>query len=601
MEIDNIISQDNKIIDLPKLQGSKESTYEFLYNLNIDKDKIPLLNGCSKNAIEIIGKFLPSYFNSIQGKTEEVKRIEKINQLKEDFFKNDKISSDLPKYFIMDQLFNLIDKLKDDDVQEETNPSIKEINELVMQVKSPQERIIMDSSNKSIELNKPCKHSLNQILFGPPGTGKTYNTINKAIAIANPSFDLAQPRDKIKKEFDRLMKEGQIVFTTFHQSMNYEDFIEGIKPLKPNENGAVTYDVKPGIFKELCQAAVTPNQVDFNAAYEQLKIDLSNNKMINLKTPTGKEFSISLNSNDNLSLHTGSSKEKQGTLTKENIQKQINGEERFIGWEGYFKGVLEYLKTKYKYSFIPKNTNQNFVLIIDEINRGNVSQIFGELITLIEEDKRLGKAEALKATLPYSKEKFYVPHNLYIIGTMNTADRSVEALDAALRRRFSFEEMTPRYNLDELEYEFAGIKASKLLETINNRIEKLLDKDHKIGHSYFMLKDEKKAEDKMQSAFYKNIIPLLQEYFFGDYGKIGLVLGEGFVRLKAWDKGKNQDSFAKFDYESDFEGRDVYEIIDYRTLNETYSIKVTHADKKEIDVEMDFKKAIKLLMTQEIE
>lgn len=399
---------------------------------------------------------------------------------------------------------------------------------------------------------------LNQILFGPPGTGKTYTTIEKAIAIANPSFNLIQDRKQIKAEYARLIAEGQIVFTTFHQSMSYEDFIEGIKP-ETFEN-EVLYNIKNGIFKNICQAALTPNQLDFNTAYDHLKKELSEIEQIKLKTPTGKEFSISLNSNDNLTLRTGTNKEKQGTLTKENIQKQINGESKFIGWEGYFKGVVDYLEAKYNYTSQSTNNIQNFVLIIDEINRGNVSAIFGELITLIEEDKRLGNDEALEVILPYSKDKFGVPPNLYIIGTMNTADRSVEALDTALRRRFNFEEMPPNYELQELEYEIFGHKASEVLKTINKRIEKLLDKDHAIGHSYFLSKDE----DKTIVSFYKNIIPLLQEYFFGDYGKIGLVLGKGFVQQKDWD---NDDKFfADFDAESasDYEDRSVYKIIDYR-------------------------------------
>jgi 5-methylcytosine-specific restriction protein B len=406
---------------------------------------------------------------------------------------------------------------------------------------------------------------LNQILFGPPGTGKTYNTINKAIAIANPNFDLKQPRKKIKEEFERLMKEGQVVFTTFHQSMNYEDFIEGIKPLKPNQvDTHLKYDVLPGIFKKVCQDAKTPNLVGFDSAFEKLKEELTTTELLSLKTPTGKEFSVSLNSNDNLTLHTGQDKEKQGTLTKENIQKQINGEEKFKGWEGYFKGVINYLKTKYKYSENESVVGKNYVLIIDEINRGNVSQIFGELITLIEEDKRLGKDEALEVILPYSKDKFGVPSNLYIIGTMNTADRSVEAIDTALRRRFSFEEVPPKYDLDELQYEFAGVKGFEILQNLNKRIEKLLDKDHQIGHSYFMKKNGNDVKEILLTSFYKNIIPLLQEYFFGDFGKIGLVLGQGFVQKKEWNK--DSDSFAEFDYESasEFDDRPVYEIIDHR-------------------------------------
>jgi len=450
------------------------------------------------------------------------------------------------------------------------------INELKNQLYYIEENI-GDQLREIIQTSKPeledikmyNKTPLNQILFGPPGTGKTYNTINKAIAIASPNFDLTKPRNEIKQEFERLMKEGQVVFTTFHQSMNYEDFIEGIKPLKPNQGDThLKYDVLPGIFKKMCQDAKTPNLVGFYSAYENLKSELTATELLSLKTPTGKEFSISLNSNDNLTLHTGQDKERQGTLTKENIQKQINGEEKFKGWEGYFKGVIEYLKFKYNYSEKGSIADKNYVLIIDEINRGNVSQIFGELITLIEEDKRLGKDEALEVTLPYSKEKFGVPSNLYIIGTMNTADRSVEAIDTALRRRFSFEEVPPKYDLDELQYEFAGVKGFEILQNLNKRIEKLLDKDHQIGHSYFMKKNGIDVKDMLLTSFYENIIPLLQEYFFGDFGKIGLVLGKGFVQKKGWNN--ESDSFAEFDYESasEFDDRPVYEIIYHRDNNQ---------------------------------
>ena len=179
--------------------------------------------------------------------------------------------------------------------------------------------------------------------------------------------------------------------------------------------------------------------------------------------------------------------------------------------------------TQQEISLAPKP----YVLIIDEINRGNVSQIFGELITLIEEDKRLGKDEALEVILPYSKEKFGVPSNLHIIGTMNTADRSVEALDTALRRRFSFVEMMPEYEaLNKIQFD--DFHLGELLKTINSRIEALLDRDHTIGHSYF-INIEPNDTEALKEAFANKIIPLLQEYFYHDYEKIALILGEGFV------------------------------------------------------------------------
>jgi hypothetical protein len=224
----------------------------------------------------------------------------------------------------------------------------------------------------------------------------------------------------------------------------------------------------------------------------------------------------------------------------------------------------------------------NFVLIIDEINRGNVSSILGELITLIEKDKRKGGAEELETTLPYSKAPFSVPNNLYIIGTMNTADRSVEALDSALRRRFEFEEIAPNALLPLLDYEVYGLNVRDMLSTINYRIEMLLDKDHTIGHSYFILptsnsKTDEDSDDTdssvnaeafVQNAFYSNIIPLLQEYFFGDVAKIGLILGKGFVQEVTSDSEKK--GFAEFEYPGidDFDEIKRYKIIDYRDKEE---------------------------------
>lgn len=187
-----------------------------------------------------------------------------------------------------------------------------------------------------------------------------------------------------------------------------------------------------------------------------------------------------------------------------------------------------------------RNPGQRYAIFIDEINRGNVASIFGELITLIEPDKREGQANELSVRLPYSKEEFSVPSNLDIYGTMNTADRSVEALDTALRRRFEFEEIGPNWNAFQ-DKVCEGINLGDLLCTINQRIEHLLDKDHCIGHSYFY-----KVTDfqSLQQVFAKNILPLLQEYFYGDFGKVGLILGNAFVQVR----NERQTSFAIFDH-----------------------------------------------------
>ena len=190
---------------------------------------------------------------------------------------------------------------------------------------------------------------------------------------------------------------------------------------------------------------------------------------------------------------------------------------------GIFKNICERAKN---------NQDKNYVLIIDEINRGNISKIFGELITLLEPTKRLGESEELKIRLPYSGEEFGVPKNLYILGTMNTADRSIALLDIALRRRFNFIEMPPRYELlkQKIEVKNDKIELQELLKAINTRIEFLLDKDHLIGHSYFI--NIKTFED-LKEIFRNSIIPLLQEYFYDDFEKIREVL----------NIGDNNDSF----------------------------------------------------------
>jgi hypothetical protein len=497
--------------------------------------------------------------------------------------------------------------------------TIKEVikSEHIKAIWSPEdadEDIITTDKNSKETENDMRNFPLNQILYGPPGTGKTFNSINRAIEIINPSFDLTQERSLIKMEFDRLVTENQIAFTTFHQSMSYEDFIEGIKPEEPEkESDPVIYKVKYGILRNHCIEAsfeiaqlreddITEEVLDFSILYdkfvESIEEKLIEGKVVELEIKTGGKVlveSISQQGNVIIKHHDGN---RTYTVSKARLTKlqsaikdlddvsNINDEFRSIiggSNSSAYWSVLNAIrkekvsvpksKEKRKYTFEEKKEvvlslsksdfkNKNgkpFVLIIDEINRGNVSAIFGELITLIEDDKRLGKGEALEVILPYSKEKFGVPPNLYIIGTMNTADRSVEALDTALRRRFSFEEMPPNYELKELKYKIFGHNAYDVLQTINKRIEKLLDNDHAIGHSYFLSKDE----DKIMVSFYKNIIPLLQEYFFGDYGKIGLVLGKGFVQQKDWD---NDDKFfADFDEESasDYEDRNVFKIIDY--------------------------------------
>ncbi|MCX6325053.1 MAG: AAA family ATPase [Bacteroidia bacterium] len=425
---------------------------------------------------------------------------------------------------------------------------------------------------------------LNQILFGPPGTGKTYNTINKALKIVARDFYLKNEKNrkaltqKFKElSYDPKTEKGQVAFVTFHQSMSYEDFIEGIKPLDPEENdGQIVYDVMPGIFKKIVKSASTTGS-NFQEKIEWLKkkcAEAESEKPLLIKTK-GSEFSISFRGGRTFKIKPSQSLNPQAEYTAsiENIRRVYEGASRKDVYNPtYVVGILDYLYTNglNRGKSINASNETPYVLIIDEINRGNVSQIFGELITLIEEDKRLGKDEALEVILPYSKEKFGVPPNLYIIGTMNTADRSIEALDTALRRRFSFETILPDSGLIEdkgnLKKE-QGIDLALIMDTINKRIEKLLDRDHQIGHSYFM---SVKTIENLKEIFRHNIIPLLQEYFFGDYGKIGLVLGSKFFEDDGKQDQNTEKIFADFnDYDIDeLEKRPVYKLVDPKKLTD---------------------------------
>lgn len=395
---------------------------------------------------------------------------------------------------------------------------------------------------------------LNQILFGAPGTGKTYHTKKMAVEIINGKKE--RDRKEINKEYEELIEAGQIVFTTFHQSLSYEDFIEGIKP--ETIDGNVTYEVKDGIFKSICKNAFSKEITsdNFEVVYQKLLDEIDNsvdNKLVLETLVHAKEFTIYKNSKNNIRFHSNTEKANEAVIKKEVLKHYLKTGEA-LDWAPYTKSVANYIIEKYNYIQNEVIETKNHVLIIDEINRGNVSAIFGELITLLEEDKRKGNPEHTEVKLPYSGNNFSVPNNVYIIGTMNTADRSVEALDTALRRRFSFVEMQPDPEIlsDEKYEKYKDVDLKELLKTINKRIEVLIDKDHQIGHSYFI--GIQGLED-LKRTFKDKIIPLLEEYFYGDFGKIGLVLGEKFI-----ESVENKTVFPKnFEYEKDFlEDKKIY-------------------------------------------
>ncbi|EAK3968198.1 AAA family ATPase [Campylobacter jejuni] len=447
-------------------------------------------------------------------------------------------------------------------------------------------KIIKDNINNNI--------SLNQILYGSPGTGKTYHTIDKALEILGENLE---SRDEKKAKFDEYVKNGQIVFTTFHQSYGYEEFVEGIKPsLNSDENSQINYKVKDGIFKELCKKALE-NRDDIesfnfyiNNLKEKTKEDANNpekyfqlpNTKYSIQYRGGKTFRIKF---DDMSKN-----HKDYPVSIDNIEKLYktsNIDEIYNS--AYVKAILNYLKSQGLKDYKEKDEKINlpYIIIIDEINRGNVSKIFGELITLIEPSKRLGNEEALELTLPYSGEKFGVPKNVYIIGTMNTADRSITSLDTALRRRFEFVEMMPNSDLlnnvfickdvenpnededylgDDAKTEGYAEILQNILISINKRIEFLLDREKTIGHAFFMseavkfnknnwIKPDEYEEDwyvlsisKLKKVFQNKIIPLLQEYFYNDYALINEVLNDNGMIFedkkddKYLQKIKNLDS-----------------------------------------------------------
>lgn len=379
------------------------------------------------------------------------------------------------------------------------------------------EKIFNNNAKEDKNMNS---QPLNQILYGPPGTGKTYNTIIKAMDIINPKLvqrdkdGNVKKYDTLKNKFDELKQQGQIEFVTFHQSYSYEEFVEGIKPdLESNE---LKYKLEDGIFKKICNSAKINIEGDFEKIYSQFIEEIDENH--EFKTQKGS-FKIRVNDNDGLTIRTGDNFEKEtcGTITKEQIKNQTFTS---IGRKQKLEAITKYLKEKYGLTFSASNTVKPHILIIDEINRGDVSKIFGELITLIEEDKRIGKEHQMTVTLPYSREPFGVPNNLYIIGTMNTADRSIALLDTALRRRFDFEEMMPKPELLRGK-DIEGVDLEQLLTKINDRIKNEYDRDHQIGHSYLM---SVKDKEDLERAYKNRILPLLNEYFYNDINTVAKIL-----------------------------------------------------------------------------
>lgn len=436
----------------------------------------------------------------------------------------------------------------------------------------------------------------NIVLYGAPGTGKTYDVPELAVRLCDPAFMAAEPsREKIVSRYNQLKTEKRIAFTTFHQSLDYEDWIEGLRPVV-NENSQVTYEIESGIFKKLCEEAERPvvkdKQVGIsdNAVVWKVSLagtgdnDVRRECMENNHIRIGWDgYGPVISDETDWSVYNGEGKQildayinkmKIGDIVmscyssqtidaigvvvgeyefedkfpnykrvrrvnwlvkniNENIVEMNDGKTMTLGTVYRLNSItLDNVKSileKYNTSSKMEENDKAYVMVIDELNRGNVSKVFGELITLLEADKRKGRVNAESVVLPYSKKGFHIPNNVYLIATMNTADRSLGSLDYAIRRRFAFIAEKPfglevdgfDEELFELvsslfvknfdEYKESGWDQTMKLEPADTLSEEYKPEDVWIGHSYFLMQDEE-GEDNTSNRLLYEIIPLLEEY-----------------------------------------------------------------------------------------
>jgi 5-methylcytosine-specific restriction endonuclease McrBC GTP-binding regulatory subunit McrB len=343
---------------------------------------------------------------------------------------------------------------------------------------------------------------LNKIFFGPAGTGKTRQAIIEAVEIVKKSKN--QKDLKLTQDGGKYLKIIEIFnnLSTL-QPLNLEDIVEDKNILKK--------------IMEDIHSSKNINKIVTD--YLGHLYSLGNREIIKSKILEYRFYPLI----ETVTFHPSYSYQDfvEGLTVKNNDDKQIE----YVVKDGIFKRICNRARA---------NKDYNYVLIIDEINRGDISSIFGELFTLLEDDKREGKSETLSINLPYSKDeignpkKLIVPPNLYILATMNTVDKSIALIDVALRRRFDFQECMPSYD-EKIFPKYKGINLAKLLKSINDRITVLKNEHYQIGHSYFLkITNKSKLEEVMEN----DILPLLKEYFYDDWKSICAVLNQDYTKPK---------------------------------------------------------------------
>lgn len=446
------------------------------------------------------------------------------------------------------------------------------------------------SKMEATKISTDLPQHLNTILYGPPGTGKTFSLQKDFIPVYTVTNSVKSRKDYLVEIVEDLtwwqviaialndLKVASVQDIESHEFVKIKSGLSRANKIRPilwqqlqshtiieSTSVKVTKRNTPNIFDKVEDSKwrIIPERLTEAPELDDILTSINNYSAApqeTLKNYAFVTFHQSFSYEDFIEgIKPKLDDDQEGDQVRYEIKKGVFYQacEKAAQLAGYssLKDCMDDSKESRKEKL---NLAKPFGFFIDEINRANISAVFGELITLIEDDKRLGATNEITDTvLPYSKSGFGVPVNLRIIGTMNTADRSVEALDTALRRRFSFIEKSP--NSSKLTEIINGISLSTLLSTINDRIEILLDKDHQIGHSFLI---SVKNEQQLISAFYNKIIPLLQEFFYGDYSKIGLILDKGFVRVKTLSRSLAISN--EFEIPGELNDKRTFEIVDYR-------------------------------------